>query len=275
MSEKVHVIGPAGNTLYQSIKELRQNLGVLRALASRDLRVRYAQTFLGLGWGVLQPILGLVAVFVLFFRLAGIDSGETPYLAFALSGLVIWNYFYYLVTQSAAGLVNMQAMIRKIYFPRLSIPFSKALVGLVDLGIGVVLLLAIFIYYQLSFSGLWMLIPTVLFTTMAALGIGLLVSAVSLRYRDLQQIIPFLLQMLFFLTPIAYPAALLAKLLPSSLMWITYLNPLTGILEMWRWALFEDVMSADIWISMTSVLVLFTIGIVVFGKAERKMADLI
>lgn len=275
MSEKVNVISPAGNTLFQSIKELGQNTDLLRALAGRDLRLRYAQTYLGLGWGILQPILGLAAVFVLFFRLAGIDSGDTPYLAFALSGLVIWNYFYYLVTQSAAGLVNMQAMIRKIYFPRLSIPFSKALVGCVDLLIGFVLLLIILLYYQMSLSGVWMLIPVALLTGMAALGAGLIISAVSLRYRDLQQIIPFLLQLLFFLTPVAYPASLLEKILSTDLLWLSYLNPMTGILELWRWALFANPLSPSVWISVVMVFILFLLGIILFGRAERKMTDLI
>jgi lipopolysaccharide transport system permease protein len=228
LKEKITLISPAGNSLTQSIKELIQNPGVLRALAMRDIRVRYAQTFLGIGWGLLQPLLGLAAVFVLFFRLAGIDSGGTPYLVFALSGLVLWNFFYYLVTQSSSGLVHMQAMIRKIYFPRLSIPFSKVLVGMVDLLIGTFLLMAFMRYYNLSLTGIWMIMPAAVITILAALGIGLIVSAISLRFRDLQQVIPFLLQILFFLTPVAYPSSLIEKLLPANILWISYLNPLSG-----------------------------------------------
>jgi lipopolysaccharide transport system permease protein len=275
LKEKITLISPAGNSLTQSIKELIQNPGVLRALAMRDIRVRYAQTFLGIGWGLLQPLLGLAAVFVLFFRLAGIDSGGTPYLVFALSGLVLWNFFYYLVTQSSSGLVHMQAMIRKIYFPRLSIPFSKVLVGMVDLLIGTFLLMAFMRYYNLSLTGIWMIMPAAVITILAALGIGLIVSAISLRFRDLQQVIPFLLQILFFLTPVAYPSSLIEKLLPANILWISYLNPLTGVLELWRGGLFGDPVTTSSWTSVLSALLLFLLGLVLFGRTERKMADLI
>jgi lipopolysaccharide transport system permease protein len=275
LKEKITLISPAGNSLTQSIKELIQNPGVLRALAMRDIRVRYAQTFLGIGWGLLQPLLGLAAVFVLFFRLAGIDSGGTPYLVFALSGLVLWNFFYYLVTQSSSGLVHMQAMIRKIYFPRLSIPFSKVLVGMVDLLIGTFLLMAFMRYYNLSLTGIWMIMPAAVITILAALGIGLIVSAISLRFRDLQQVIPFLLQILFFLTPVAYPSSLIEKLLPANILWISYLNPLTGVLELWRGGLFGNPVTTSSWTSVLSALLLFLLGLVLFGRTERKMADLI
>ena len=244
-------------------------------MATRDLKVRYAQTYLGILWGLFQPILGLAAVFVLFFKLAGINSGTTPYLVFALSGLVIWNYFYYLVTQSASGLVNMQAMIRKIYFPRLSIPFSKAIVGFVDLIIGLLLLVICMLYFNQNLLGLWMLLPVAILTGLAGLGFGLAVSAISLRYRDLQQILPFLLQILFFLSPVAYPVGLLQKLIPEKLMWLAYLNPVSGILEIWRWALFDMEISPYVNISLLICVILFMLGLGLFNRAEQKMADLI
>ncbi len=275
LSEKITVIKPSGNSFGQSLQELQENKGVMVALAFRDFRVRYAQTYLGIGWGVFQPLLGLLAVFVLFFKLAGITTGGTPYLAFALSGLIIWNYFYYLVTQSASGLVNMQAMIRKIYFPRLSIPFSKALVGSIDLLIGFILLLFVLIYFKQNLTGIWMLIPIALLTSISALGLGLIASAISLRYRDLQQIIPALMQLLFFLTPVAYPSSLLQNLVSDRFIWLTYLNPLTGILELWRWGLFGEELSFEAVVSVGSGLFLFVLGIWMFGKAERKMADVI
>jgi lipopolysaccharide transport system permease protein len=275
LKEKITLISPAGNSLMGSVKELMENPGVLRALAMRDLRVRYAQTFLGFGWSFLQPLLGLAAVFILFFRLAGIDSGGTPYLVFALSGLILWNFFYYLVTQSSSGLVHMQAMIRKIYFPRLSIPFSKVLVGSVDLVTGAILLIGLLLYFNLSVSGIWMIIPAALITALTAVGIGLTVSAISLRFRDLQQVIPFLLQIVFFLTPVAYPSRLIEKLLPESLLWLSYLNPMTGILELWRFCLFGETLTSSTWISLFVSLLLFLLGLLLFNRTERKMADLI
>lgn len=275
MKEKITVITPSGGTTLHSVRELLNNSGILRALAVRDLKIRYAQTALGVLWGILQPLLGLAAVFLLFFRLAGIQTGSTPYLAFALSGLIIWNFFYYIVTQSSSSLINMQAMIRKIYFPKLSIPLSKVIVALVDLAIGLVLLFVTLVYFHVSLSGIWLILPIAVITAIGALGTGLFISAVSLQYRDLQQIIPFLLQILFFLTPVAYPAALLDKLVPASLQYLTYLNPLTGILELWRGFLFDETLSPMIWISVLVSVIIFTAGLIAFTRTERKMADLI
>lgn len=258
-----------------AVSELFSNPGVLLAFTYRDLKIRYVQTFLGYLWSFLQPLLGLAAVFVLFFKMAGIGSGDVPYLAFALSGLVFWNYFNYLVTQTASSLLNVQAMIKKIYFPRLSLPFSKAFVGLVDLLVGLLILLGILIYYDLPLLPL-LLFPVILFfTLLAAVGLGLLVSALSIRYRDLQQALPFALQILFFLTPVAYPTALLQSVLPSSWFWVTYLNPMTGILELFRFLLFGTPLSEILWLSLAVATGLFVAGLFVFTRVDKKIADLI
>ncbi|MDZ7847546.1 MAG: ABC transporter permease [Owenweeksia sp.] len=238
-------------------------------------RIRYAQTYLGFTWGIVQPLLGLTAVFVLFFKIAGIGSGETPYLAFALSGIIFWNYFYYVVTQATASFVNAQAMIKKVYFPRLSLPISKVIVGLVDLLIGIILLIIALSYYNLSFTGL-LITPVIwFFTAMAGLGLGLMVSGLSLRYRDLQQVLPFTLQLLFFLTPVAYPAALFSKFISENKLWLTYLNPMTGLLELLRHFLFGEAISNMVYISLLMCVLLFVLGLYLFSRVNKKMADLV
>lgn len=274
-NKRIRKITSSGNSAGSAIAELLRNPAILRAFAYRDFKIRYVQTYLGYFWALIQPMLGLVAVFVFFFKMAGINSGEVPYPVFALSGLVFWNYFHYLVVQTASSFINMQAMIKKIYFPRLALAFSKALVGTLDLLVGIILLLGFMTYFGVPLLPLLSFPLILIFVMTAALGIGLIVSALSIRYRDLQQALPFALQLVFFLTPVAYPTALLEKVLPQTWLWITYLNPMTGILELFRYFLFETPTGELMWISLAMCPVLFIMGLIVFAKVDQKIADVI
>lgn len=275
MSKSKTIITPEGQNIRTTLLELWQAPALIRAFASRDLHVRYAQTYLGFVWSIIQPLSGLSTLFILFFKIAGIETGKVPFLAFALSGLIFWNYFNYLLSQSASAMVAMQAMIKKIYLPRLSIPTAKALVGLVDFGVGLLLLVGICLFYNISLYGLLVFPLVLLAIAMAALGIGLTISAISLRYRDLQQIIPFALQLLFFLTPVAYPTRMLSSLLGNDWTWLVYLNPMTGTLEIFRGFLFQSPWAAEALISLALCPVLLFIGIWSFVKADKKMADIV
>ncbi len=241
----------------------------------RDIRVRYAQTYLGLAWSLIQPLFGLAAVFILFFKIAKVETGGIPYLSFALSGLVFWNYFNYVVTQSSSSLVNMQAMIKKIYFPRLALPFGKSIVGLIDFAVALLLLFIANLILNQPVSGLLVFPLILLLTACTALGIGTIVSAISLRYRDLQQIIPFALQLLFFVTPVAYPQALLAGLIPEKWTWVIYLNPMAGLLELFRGFVFGTAISPLVWVSVAMAMALFLTGVLFFMRTDKKMADLL
>lgn len=255
--------------------ELWRTPTLIRAFATRDLNVRYAQTYLGFAWSIIQPLFGLSSLFILFFKIAGIQTEGIPFLAFALSGLVFWNYFNYVLSQSASAMVSMQAMVKKIYLPRLSIPTAKALVGLVDFTIGLLLLVGICIYYNIDLGGL-LIFPLILpCIAMSALGIGLTISAISLRYRDLQQIIPFAMQLLFFVTPIAYPTSMLSSLLGNDWQWIVYINPLAGLLEIFRSFLFETTLHPMAYLSLALSPALLFIGLWSFVKADKKMADIV
>ena len=269
------IITPKGQSVGTALAELWRTPSLIRAFATRDLNVRYAQTYLGFVWSVIQPLLGLSSLFILFFKIAGIQTEGIPFLAFALSGLIFWNYFNYVLSQSASAMVAMQAMVKKIYLPRLSIPTAKALVGLVDFTIGLLLLTAICIYNNIDLMGLLSFPLILLGAAMSALGIGLTISAISLRYRDLQQIIPFAMQLLFFLTPVAYPTAMLSSLLGKDWQWIVYINPLAGLLEIFRSALFGAEIHTSAWLSLALAPVLLFIGLWSFVKADKKMADIV
>lgn len=275
MSNFKTIITPKGQSVTSALKELWNAPALIRAFATRDLNVRYAQTYLGFIWSVVQPLFGLSTLFILFFKIAGIQTGTVPFLAFALSGLIFWNYFNYVLTQSASAMVSMQAMVKKIYLPRLSIPTAKALVGLVDFGVGLTLLIVVCIYYEISLIGLLAFPIILIWIAMAALGIGLTISAISLRYRDLQQIIPFAMQLLFFLTPIAYPTAKLSGLISSDWQWVVYLNPLAGLLELFRGFLFGTPFSGAVIVSIILAPVLLFIGLWSFVKADKQMADIV
>jgi len=269
------IITKKGPNVASALIELWKSPALIRAFASRDLNVRYAQTYLGFSWSIIQPLLGLVSLFILFNKIAGIPTDGVPFLAFALSGLIFWNYFNYVLLQSAGAMVAMQAMVKKIYLPRLSIPTAKALVGLVDFSVGFILLIVICVYYKISLIGMFMIPVVLICTAMTALGTGLIASAISLRYRDIQQIIPFALQLLFFLTPVAYPASLLSSLLSKDWQWLVYLNPLVGMLEVCRGFLFDTTFSNIAWLSFLLTPVVLFMGLLSFVKADKKMADIV
>ncbi len=206
----------------------------------------------------------------------GIESEGVGYLPFVMSGLLLWNYFNFVISQSASALLNAQNMIRKIYFPKICLPLSKAIVGLVAPLVGF-LILVIFLAQEsnTNWLGLLYFFPALLVTSMASMGLGLWTSALSIRFRDLQQIIPFVLQILFFLTPIAYSSQLANSIVPKNLEFLLYLNPMTGIIESFRSVLFATPASDFIWISFVVSFALFISGLRYFQKIEMKIADII
>lgn len=206
----------------------------------------------------------------------GIEAKGISYLPFVMSGLLLWNYFNFVISQSASALLNAQNMIRKIYFPKICLPLSKAIVGLVAPLVGFFILIALLSQEPTSnWLGLMYFFPALLITALASMGIGFWTSALSIRFRDLQQIIPYFLQILFFLTPIAYSSQLANSLFPKSMEFVLYLNPMTGIIESFRSILFGIPANDFIWISFGMSLLLFVSGLKYFQKIEMKIADII
>jgi len=270
--EKV-VIQAHRNKLSLDIKELWSYRDLFLILAYRDFRVRYAQTFLGLFWAILQPVVTLLIFVLIFGKALNVNTGNIPYPVFALTGMVLWSFFAFVLVQSGTSIVGAQEIVKKVYFPRIIIPLSKAVVGLVDLGIALTFLVVLLFYYQIGVSPHFLYFPIFLgLGIMAALSAGIWISALTIRYRDFQHVVPFLVQIGIYATPIAYPASLI----PEEYHAIYYLNPMAGIVEGFRWSLMGG-NPPDLYAIITScsVILLFITGLYYFKRTEVNMADII
>jgi lipopolysaccharide transport system permease protein len=243
-------------------------------LAWRDVKVRYKQAALGVAWAILQPALTMV-VFTLFFgRLAGIETGAIPYPLFSFCGLVLWMYFSGVVAQAGQSLLANSNLITKVYFPRIALPISSAAAGLIDFTVGLVGLTLMMVYYgvQPGWALLWA--PVFLGALIVlAIGMGMLLASLTVRYRDIKYTIPLFLQLWLFVSPIIYPITLV----PERFRALAALNPLVGIVEGFRACLFEgrtvDLTLAAMALSGTAIV--FVLGVVCFRTTERVFADII
>ena len=242
-------------------------------LALRDFKVRYAQTFLGLFWAIIQPLITLLILILIFNKVIGIKTDPVPYPLFALAGICSWNYFSFVATQVGSSLIGAQNMIHKIYFPRLIVPLSKASVGLLDFAMMIVLVFAMMIYYGIK-PGLHIIwFPFfILLSVISAIAAGIWLSALTVRFRDFQIIIPYMIQAGMYITPVAYPI----QLIPPEYKILFYLNPMTSIVQGFRWSLLgldkPDLYSL---LSFILVIILFISGLYYFKKTERIMADIL
>lgn len=278
MSEEYKVEVDATHRKFRlNLKELWLYRDLFWVLAYRDLRVRYAQTLLGLLWAIIQPLTTLLIISVVFGRFVKVDTGDIPYPLFAVTGVGLWTYFSFVLSQSGSSLIGAQEMVKKIYFPRLVIPLSKAVVGLVDLGVALLLIAALFIAYGgTPVSNIVFLPIFIVLTIIASLAAGIWLSALTVRYRDFQYVVPFLVQFGLYATPVAYPSEVVIKNLPAWGTYLFYLNPMTGIIEGFRWCLFGGEIHFEFfWISMSFIVVIFVSGIYYFKRTERIMADIL
>ncbi len=271
------VITADGGGTGLGLGELVRYRDLLVVLAYRDYRVRYAQTFLGLMWAFLQPAATLLIFSVVFGRAVGIDTGAVPYPLFAASGMAVWSYFAYVLGQSGTSIIGAQEMIKKIYFPRLVIPLSKAVVGFVDFGITSLLILGMMLYYRILPSPHFAFLPLfALAGILAALAVGIWMSALTIRFRDFQHVVPFLVQVGLYATPVAYPASLVTEAVPRWAAVVYYLNPMAGITEGFRWAILGTAPPGALsFLSVGVTFVLLVGGLYYFKSVERTMADLV
>ena len=260
-----------------NLKELFSYGDLFVILAYRDLRVRYAQTFLGVAWAILQPLLTLIIFTLVFGRFVKVDTGGVPYPVFALCGMVAWTYFSFVMNQSGNSIIGAQEMVKKIYFPRLVIPLSKAVVGLVDFFIAFLMLIVLLVYYQVPLSGNILMLPFfLLLTIVSALAAGIWLSALSIRFRDFQHVTPFLVQIGLYATPIAYPGEAVIGTLSDTGVFLFYLNPMAGVVEGFRWSILgQGSLHSVSYISYGMVLILFVSGLFYFKKVESIMADIV
>ena len=260
-----------------NLTELIHYKDLFYILAYRDLRVRYAQTFLGLFWALLQPLVTLAIFTVVFGRAVQVDTGGIPYPLFAITGMAAWTYFAFVMKESGNSIISAQQMVKKIYFPRLVIPLSKAVVGFVDFGIALLLMAGLMAYYGYAPTEKIIFLPLfILLTVLAALSVGIWLSALTIRYRDFQHVVPFLVQFGLYATPTAYPAEAVINNLPPWAVVLYYLNPMAGVIEGFRWSLLgSNPPSQYAYLSFMLVGVLLLSGLFYFKRIERVMADIV
>jgi lipopolysaccharide transport system permease protein len=242
-------------------------------LVLRDIKVRYKQTALGVAWAVLQPLLTMVVFTAIFGRLAGVPSDGEPYPIFVFAGLLPWNFFNQAVTNSSNSLVGNATLITKVYFPRLVIPAAAVGAGLVDFAIAAVILFAMALYYGVSLGfALVMMVPLALMITLFATGVGMWMSALNVKYRDIRYALPFVLQIWMYVTPIIYPVTFI----PTRWRWLIALNPLSGIIEGFRSAIFGRAFNWNaITVSAVVTLAILICAAYAFRQMEREFADII
>lgn len=270
-SKPLTIIQPRGRSL--DLYNLWQSRELLLVLTLREVKVRYKQSVLGILWAVIQP-LSIMLVFTFFFgRLAAIPSDGIPYSLFVYAGLVPWTFFSNAVTGSANSLVGNSSLITKVYFPRMIIPIATVGAGLIDLLISFGLLIPLILYYNLGFSMNFVMLPVlILLTTVLAVGFGMWMAALNVKYRDIRYALPFIIQLWMFVTPIIYPSSFL----PERWRWVFMFNPLTGLIEGYRSAIFGK--SFDlIGLAFSTVVILLILiySLIKFRQLERSFADIV
>jgi lipopolysaccharide transport system permease protein len=274
MSVPVMVIEGEDTSLARDLREIWRYRELLYFLAWRDLKVRYKQTVLGLAWAILQPVLTMVVFSVVFGHLAKVPSDGVPYPVFVYCALLPWALFAHALTESSQSLVANRALITKVYFPRLVIPIAPLFVALIDFAIAGVVLVGLMAWYGIV-PGLAILTAPlfVLLALLTALAVGIWLAALNVQYRDVRYALPFLTQLWFFATPVAYPSSLLSEPWRS----LAGLNPMAGVVEGFRWALLghAGLPGPLIAVSVASVLLLLLAGLRYFTRVERAFADVI
>jgi lipopolysaccharide transport system permease protein len=255
------------------VKELWEHRDLLFFLTWRDVKVRYKQTVLGAAWAILQPLMTMVVFTLLFGRLARVPSDGLPYPIFVYAGLLPWTFFSTAVTNGSNSLVGSAALITKVYFPRLVIPGAAVGAGLVDFLIAGVILAGMMVFYHVAPTASLLLIPALMaMTAILALGIGLWMSALNVKYRDIRYALPFALQIWMYLTPVIYPVTFI----PARFRWALRLNPLSGIIEGYRSALFGRPFDwSALGVSTAITVVIAAYSVYAFKRMEREFADII
>jgi lipopolysaccharide transport system permease protein len=255
------------------VGELWRYRELLLLLAWRDVKVRYKQTVLGAAWAVLQPLLTMVVFTVIFGRLVGVPSDGVAYPVFVYTALLPWTFFAAALQRASASLVQESHLLSKVYFPRLLLPLASTGAVAVDLGIALVVLGGLMLVYGVAPGIELLALPVfVLLAFLTALGVGLWLSILYARYRDVGHLIPFLTQVWLFLTPVAYPSSLV----PEGWRAVYGLNPMAGVVEGFRWALLgRPAPGGLLAVSAIAVVAVLVGGLLHFGRAEGELADVV
>jgi lipopolysaccharide transport system permease protein len=266
-------ICPSKKWVALNLRDLWAYREVLYFLMWRDIKVRYKQTLFGVAWAIIQPLFTMLIFSLFFGRLAGIPSDGIPYPLFAYSGLVPWMFFANAVSNGGNSLVGSPNLITKVYFPRMIIPCAAVGAGLMDFAIAFVFLLILMVPYGVVVTWNLLMVPVlIILTTLLALGLGMWLAALNVQYRDVRYALPFLIQLGMFATPIIYPASLV----PAQWHWVLALNPLAGLVEGYRTALFGQEWHWMVFsISSSVTLVSLVVFAYTFRRMEKNFADVV
>lgn len=268
------IIEPRKGWAPVDLKKIWNYRELLYFLTKRDIKVRYKQTVLGGLWAIIQPVFTMIVFTLLFGRLAKMPSDGIPYPIFVYAGLLPWTYFANALSASGNSLVGSANLITKVYFPRLIVPASASLAGLLDFFIAMLVLGVLMVYYQFLPSLGILLFPFLLgLTFLCAVGAGLWLSALNVQYRDIRYVIPFLIQLWMFVSPVIYPVSIIKK----EYQWLLALNPMGGVIKAYRASLLGH-LSIDwflLGISSVIIIVLFISGLFYFKRMERTFADVV
>lgn len=269
----VVVIEPSKSWVALGLRDLWAYRELFYFLTWRDVKVRYKQTLLGAAWAILQPLCAMIIFTVFFGKFAKMPSDGIPYPIFAYAGLLPWTFFSNAVTNSGNSLVGSSNLITKVYFPRMIIPGAAVGAGLVDFAIAFLLLAVLMIYYNIALTWSTLMLPVlVVLIMLLAAGVGMWMSALNVKYRDIRYALPFLIQLWMFASPIIYPPSMV----PPQWRWILALNPLTGIIDAFRSSLFGHSFNWSA-LGMSTILTLFILiySAYSFRRMERSFADVV
>ncbi|CAN5858354.1 ABC transporter permease [soil metagenome] len=267
------VIEPTKSWVALDLKDLWAYRELLYFLTWRDVKVRYKQTLLGATWAIMQPLFTMLIFTLLFGKLAGMPSDGIPYPIFAYVGLLPWTFFQAAVTNSSNSLIGSSNLITKVYFPRMIIPGAAVGAGLVDFAIAFIILVGLMVYYDVAATWNIVMLPAlVALITLLAVSIGMCLSALNVKYRDIRYALPFLIQLWMFCSPIIYPSSLV----PEKWRWVLILNPLTGIIEGFRSSLLNREFDwTALGVSTVITLFLLAYSAYAFRRMERSFADIV
>ena len=244
-------------------------------LAWRDILVRYKQTALGIAWALLQPLLTVLIFSIVFGRIAKLPSGGTPYPVLVLAGLLPWQFFSRAFSEAGSSLIVNTNLISKVYFPRLIVPMTSIVVALIDFAISLALLVVLMIWYRVvPGPSMLMVFPLAILAVVATAGPSLLLAALTVRFRDFRHLVPFIVQLGLYISPVGFSS----EVVPEKLRLWFYLNPLAGIIDSFRWAVIPGApppAATAIALSATVSVILLAVGVLYFRKAERRFADII
>jgi lipopolysaccharide transport system permease protein len=272
------VVAPSRGWVGLQLRALWRYRELLYFLTWRDIKIRYKQTLLGVTWVLLQPIINMLIFSGLFGVLLNAPSGGVPYPLFVYAGMLPWQYFAGALNKSSTSLVDSANLVTKVYFPRLIIPLTGVLSGLVDFAISFGVLLVLMAWYRMPLTATALWLPLLLLAAiLTALAFGLWFAALNVRYRDVRYVVPYLVQAWMFLTPVVYSVVLI----PEQYRWLMGLNPMTGVVEGFRWALLGDQLAGAaapgpvFAVSILITLVVLVSGAAYFRHTERTFADII